>query len=93
MGNLNDLIIQKARPLPIIIFGGADDNGENAMDVAWGKLMSIMLVNAIIFYLLDYLRKILIGETNQHWAVKLIIVLGISIVLPFIIFWFTPLAG
>jgi hypothetical protein len=75
------------------IFGGTDDNGDNAMDVAWGKLMLIMFVTVIIFYLLDYLRKILIGETNQHWAVKLIIVLGISIVLPFIILWFTPIAG
>jgi len=75
------------------IFGGTDDNGDNAMDVAWGKLMLIMVVTVIIFYLLDYLRQILIGETNQHWAVKLIIVLGISIVLPFIILWFTPIAG
>ena len=75
------------------IFGGTDDNGDNAVDVAWGKLMLIMVVTVIIFYLLDYLRKILIGETNQHWAVKLIIVLGISIVLPFIILWFTPIAG
>jgi len=75
------------------IFGGTDDNGENAMDVAWGKLMLIMFVTVIIFYLLDYLRKILIGETNHHWAVKLIIILGISIILPFIILWFTPIAG
>jgi len=75
------------------IFGGTNENGENAMDVAWGNLFAIVIAAVIIFYLLDYLRKILIGETNQHWAVKLLIILGISIVLPFLILLFTPIAG
>ena len=75
------------------IFGGSDEKGGNAIDIAWGKLMAIIIISVIIFYLLDYLRKILIGETNQHWAVKLLIIIIISIVLPFIIIWFTPIAG
>ena len=75
------------------IFGTSDEKGGNAMEIAWGKLMAIMIITLIIYYLLDYLRKILIGETNQHWAVKLLIVFGISIVLPLIILWFSPLAG
>jgi hypothetical protein len=75
------------------IFGGTDDKGENAIDVAWGKLFFIFISAIIIFYLLDYLRKILIGETNQHWAVKLLIILGVSIILPFLILYFTPIAG
>ncbi len=75
------------------VFGGTDDKGENAIDVAWGKLFFIFIAVVIIFYILDYLRKILIGETNQHWVVKLLLVIGISIVLPFLILYFTPIAG
>lgn len=75
------------------IFGGTDEKGDNAIDVAWGKLIFIIIAAVIIFYLLNYLRKILIGETNLHWAVKVLIIIGISIVLPFLIIWFTPIAG
>jgi hypothetical protein len=75
------------------IFGGTNEKGDNAIDVAWGKLLFIVIAAVIIFYLLDYLRKILIEETNQHWAVKLLIILGVSIVLPFLILYFTTIAG
>lgn len=72
------------------IFGVGD---ENAIDLAWGKLFWIVIGAVIVFYLLGYLRQILIGETNHHWAVKILIALGISIVLPILIVMFTPMAG
>lgn len=75
------------------IFGGTDDKGENAMDVAWGKLFWIVIGAVIVFYLLGYLRQILIGETNHHWVVKVLIILGISLALPILIAMFTPMAG
>lgn len=74
------------------IFGGTDENGKNAIDIAWGKFFIIIIAVMIIGYLLDYLRNILIGETNHHWAIKLLIILGISLVLPILIIMFTPIA-
>lgn len=75
------------------IFGGSDGDKGNALDVAWGSLFFIFIVAMIVLYLMDYLRKVLSGETDQHWAVKLLISLGIGIVIPFLILYFTSLAG
>jgi hypothetical protein len=75
------------------IFGGRDGDKGNALDVAWGSLFFIVIVASIVVYLMDYLRKVLIGETSQHWVVKTLIALGIGIVIPFLILWFTTLAG
>jgi hypothetical protein len=75
------------------IFGGSDGGKGNALDVAWGSLFFIFIVVMIVIYLMDYLRKVLSGETDQHWGIKLLISLGIGIVIPFLILFFTSLAG
>lgn len=75
------------------IFGGSDGDNGNALDVAWVSLIFIFIVAMIVLYLMDYLRKVLSGETDQHWAIKLLISLGIGIVIPFVILYFTSLAG
>lgn len=75
------------------IFGGSDGDKGNALDVAWGGLFFIVLIASLVIYLMDYLRKVLIGETDQHWAVKTLIAIGIGLVVPFLILWFTSLAG
>lgn len=75
------------------IFGGTDESGQNAIDVAWGKFFIIIIAGMIIGYLLSYLRSILIGETNHNWAIKLLIIIGISLVLPVLIIMFTPIAS
>lgn len=75
------------------IFGGSDGDKGNALEVAWGSLFFILIVAMIVIYLMDYLRKILIGETYQHWAVKILISLGIGFVIPFLLLMYTSLAG
>jgi hypothetical protein len=75
------------------IFGGSDGGKGNALDVARGSWFFIFIVAIIVFYLMDYLRKVLSGETAQHWSIKLLISLGIGIVFPVLIFFFTSLAG
>ncbi len=75
------------------IFGAGEGDKGNALDVAWGGLFFILLVATIVLYLMDYLRKVLAGETSQHWAVKILIAIGIGLVIPFLIMWFTSLAG
>lgn len=75
------------------IFGGDDGDKGNAIDVAWGSLTFIIIVAIIVIYLMIYLRKILAGETSQHWAVKILISIGIAFVIPFLIVYFTSLAG
>jgi hypothetical protein len=75
------------------IFGGSEGGKGNALDVAWGSLFFIFIVAMIVIYLMDYLRKVLAGETDQHWCIKLLISLGIGIVIPFLILFFTSLAG
>jgi hypothetical protein len=42
---------------------------------------------------MDYLRKVLAGETSHNWTVKILISIGIGLVIPFLILWFTSLAG
>jgi hypothetical protein len=75
------------------IFGGEDGNNGNALDVAWGSLFWIFIAAYIVIQLMNYLRKILVGETSQHWALKLLITVTIAFVIPFVVFWFTSLAG
>lgn len=75
------------------IFGLDDGEKGNAIDLAWGSLFFIFLAVMVIVYLMDYLRKILAGETSQNWAVKTLISIGISFIIPFLILWFTSLAG
>ncbi|MDP1881067.1 MAG: hypothetical protein Q8K60_09040 [Parachlamydiaceae bacterium] len=75
------------------LLGGDDGKNGNALDVAWGSLFWIFIAASVVVYLMDYLRKILTGETSQHWVVKLLISISIAIVVPFLILWFTSLAG
>ncbi len=75
------------------LFGVSDGEKGNALDVAWGSLFFIFFMVIIIFYLMDYLRKTLSGEINQHWSIKLVISIVVGIVIPFLIIYFTSLAG
>jgi hypothetical protein len=75
------------------LLGGEDGKNGNALDVAWGSLFWIFLAASIVLYLMEYLRKILIGETSQHWAYKVLIAIAIALVIPFLLLWFTSLAG
>ena len=75
------------------IFGGEDGDKGNALNVAWGSLTFIIIVSMIILYLMEYLRTVVAGETSQHWAVKILIVIVIGLGIPFLILWFTSLAG
>ncbi len=75
------------------IFGGSVRGKGNALDVAWDSLFFIFIVAMIVIYLMDYLRKVLSGETDQHWGIKLLISIGIGIVIPFLLLFFTSLAG
>ncbi len=75
------------------IFGGEDGDKGNALDVAWGSLTFIIIASMIILYLMEYLRTVVAGETSQHWAVKILIAIGIGFGIPFLILWFTSLAG
>lgn len=75
------------------IFGGDDGDKGNALDVAWGSLFWIVIVAAITIFLMSYLQKILSGATSQHWSVKILIAIAIGFGIPFLILWFTSLAG
>ena len=75
------------------IFGFEDGDKGNALDVAWGRLLFVIIAASIVSYLIGYLYEILIGETSQHWTVKILIAIGIGFVLPFLIVYFTSLAG
>jgi len=50
----------------------------------------ILLISIIggIFYLLTYLRELIIGKIEQHWAIKVLLIILISIVIPLIIILF-----
>ena len=74
------------------IFGISSEK-ENSFDTAWSSLFAIGFMAIIVIFLMDYLRKVLSGETNQHWGIKLLISIGIGIVIPFLIAVFTSLAG
>ena len=74
------------------LFGGDDGKNGNALDVAWGSLIFIFLIAMGILYLMEYLRKILAGETSHHWLAKTLISIGIAFIIPFLIYWFTSLA-
>lgn len=75
------------------IFGGSDGDKGNALDVAWGGLTFVIIVSMIIIFLMDYLRKVVVGETSQHWAIKILIAIGIAFGVPFLILYYTSLAG
>jgi len=75
------------------LFGFSDGDNGNALDVAWGSLLFIFFMAVIIFYLMDYLRKVLSGETRQHWIIKLLISIVIGFAIPFLMIYFTSLAG
>jgi hypothetical protein len=75
------------------IFGSDDGNKGNAIEVAWGSLFWIIIIASIIIYLMDYLRKVLIGETSQHWIFKVLIAIGIGLGIPFLLLWYTSFAG
>jgi len=67
--------------------------GQNSIDIAWGKLIGIYIAAVIIFYMLAYLREVLAGEKEMHWALKILVSVGIGVVIPFLLLWFTVLGG
>lgn len=75
------------------IFGGDDGDKGNAIDIAWSSLFWIVIIASIIIFLMDYLRKVLIGETSQHWIIKILIAIGIGFGIPFLLLWYTSFAG
>ena len=75
------------------IFGGEDGDKGNAIDVAWGSLFWIVMISAVILFLMAYLQDILRCKTKQHWILKSLIAIGIAFVIPFLLLWFTSLAG
>ncbi len=62
---------------------------QNSIDTAWGKLIGIYIDVVIIYYLLEYLREILAGEKKMHWALKILVSIGIGIVIPFVLTIYT----
>jgi hypothetical protein len=75
------------------LLGGEDGKNGNALDVAWGNIIFISIAALVVLYLMEYLRKILIGETSYHWSLKILISIVIAFVIPFLLLWFTSLAG
>jgi len=73
----------------------SSENGvaQNGIDVAWGKLIGIYIAALIIYYLLNYLRKVLAGEKQMNLALKILVSVGIGVVIPFLLLWFTVLGG
>jgi DMSO/TMAO reductase YedYZ heme-binding membrane subunit len=47
----------------------------------------------VVLYLMEYLRKILAGETSLHIVVKILISIGIAFLIPLLLLYFTSLAG
>lgn len=66
---------------------------QNSLDVAWGKLIAIYFAAVIIYYLLAYLREVLAGEKEMRIAVKILVSVGIGVIIPFLLAWFTVLGG
>lgn len=66
---------------------------QNSLDIAWGKLIGIYIAAVIIYYLLAYLREVLAGEKQMHIALKILVSVGIGVVIPFLLLWFTALGG
>lgn len=66
---------------------------QNSLDIAWGKLIGIYIAAVIIYYLLAYLREVLAGEKQIHIALKILVSVGIGVVIPFLLLWFTALGG
>ena len=75
------------------IFELRTESKGNAFDMAWGNLIIIAISFMLIFHMLKYLRKVVLGETSQHWALKILIIIGIGFVIPFLIIMYTTLAG
>lgn len=67
--------------------------GQNSLNIAWGKLIGIYIAAVIIFYLLAYLREVLAGGKEMHWGLKILVSVGIGVVIPFLLLWFTVLGG
>lgn len=77
------------------LFGGtvSSENGttQNSLEVVWGKLLILYIGAALLYYLLVYLREVLAGEKQMHWALKILISIGIGFVLPFVLIVYTVL--
>lgn len=65
----------------IDFFVGASGNDREG-------LLVVVFAFVILFFLLNYLYKILKGETNQHWALKTLLVILIGFVIPILIIAF-----
>lgn len=48
----------------------------------------LFLIIGLIFYLLSYLRKLLIGEKKHHWAITTLLIVLISVIIPVLIILF-----
>ena len=66
---------------------------QNSLDIAWGKLIGIYIAAVIIYYLLVYLREVLAGGKKMHIVLKILVSVGIGVVIPFLLLWFTALGG
>jgi hypothetical protein len=75
------------------IFGDDNSGKGNPLDLAWGSLFWIALIAAAIIFLMDYLRKILIGNVSYNKFLQILIVIGIGFGIPFLLYWFTSFAG
>jgi len=68
-------------------------SAQNSIDIAWGKLIVIYFSALIIYYLIAYLRVVLAGEKKMHIAFKILVSLGIGVIIPLLLLWFTALGG
>lgn len=75
------------------IFGISSGGEENAIDVAWLRLTFIIISAMIVIFLMGYLQQVLIGKTSQHWAVKILIAIGIGLIIPFLVIYYTTLVS
>ncbi len=66
------------------IFGVPEGNDGDIVYKALRDIVPFIIVLVLVISAMNYLRKILISQTHQHWAVKTLIVLAIGIVLPFL---------
>lgn len=66
---------------------------KNNVDIAWGKLVIIIIAAAISFNLLVFLKEVLSGERKIHWALKFLSAFGIGIVIPFVMLFFSFLTS
>lgn len=66
---------------------------RSSFDMAWGNLFGIYIAAVIIYFLLSYLREVLANEKKMHWAIKILVSIGIGVALPVVLILYTVLGG